>query len=43
MQAGKNRHEHIMEAIELFGPEALPEFKERDEAAIAAKAAKWAP
>jgi alkanesulfonate monooxygenase SsuD/methylene tetrahydromethanopterin reductase-like flavin-dependent oxidoreductase (luciferase family) len=31
MQAGKNRHEHIMEALELFGKEVLPEFKERDE------------
>jgi alkanesulfonate monooxygenase SsuD/methylene tetrahydromethanopterin reductase-like flavin-dependent oxidoreductase (luciferase family) len=29
-QAGKNRHEHIMEALELFGREILPEFKERD-------------
>ena len=33
MQAGKNRHEHICEALELFGREVLPEFKERDEAA----------
>ncbi len=30
-QAGKNKHEHIMEALELFGREVLPEFKERDE------------
>ena len=30
-QAGKNRHEHIMEALELFGREVLPEFKDRDE------------
>jgi alkanesulfonate monooxygenase SsuD/methylene tetrahydromethanopterin reductase-like flavin-dependent oxidoreductase (luciferase family) len=29
-QAGKNRHEHIMESLELFGREVLPEFKERD-------------
>jgi alkanesulfonate monooxygenase SsuD/methylene tetrahydromethanopterin reductase-like flavin-dependent oxidoreductase (luciferase family) len=43
MQAGHNRHEHIMESIELFGTEVLPEFIERDEAASAAKAAKWAP
>jgi alkanesulfonate monooxygenase SsuD/methylene tetrahydromethanopterin reductase-like flavin-dependent oxidoreductase (luciferase family) len=43
MQAGKNRHEHIMEAIELFGTQVLPEFTERDEAASRAKAAKWAP
>ena len=33
MQAGHNRHEHIMESIELFGTEVLPEFVERDEAA----------
>jgi hypothetical protein len=30
-QAGKNQHEHIMESLELFGREVLPEFKERDE------------
>jgi alkanesulfonate monooxygenase SsuD/methylene tetrahydromethanopterin reductase-like flavin-dependent oxidoreductase (luciferase family) len=30
MQAGRNRHEHIMEAIELFAREVLPEFAERD-------------
>ena len=30
-QAGKNRHEHIMESLELFGREVLPEFIERDE------------
>jgi alkanesulfonate monooxygenase SsuD/methylene tetrahydromethanopterin reductase-like flavin-dependent oxidoreductase (luciferase family) len=43
MQAGKNRHEHIMESIELFGEEVLPEFAERDEKQAAAKAEKWAP
>jgi hypothetical protein len=43
MQAGHNRHEHIMESIELFGTEVLPEFVARDEAASAAKAEKWAP
>ena len=43
MQAGRNRHEHIMESIELFGTEVLPEFAERDEASSAAKAEKWAP
>ncbi len=43
MQAGNNRHEHIMESIELFGAEVLPEFIERDEAAEATKAAKWEP
>ena len=30
-QAGKNRHEHIMESLELFGAEILPEFAEREE------------
>jgi alkanesulfonate monooxygenase SsuD/methylene tetrahydromethanopterin reductase-like flavin-dependent oxidoreductase (luciferase family) len=30
-QAGNNRHEHIMESLELFGREVLPEFMERDE------------
>ena len=43
MQAGHNRHEHIMESIELFGTEVLPEFIERDEAASRAKAARWEP
>jgi hypothetical protein len=43
MQAGRNRHEHIMESIELFGTQVLPEFVERDEAASVAKAAKWEP
>ena len=31
MQAGKNQHEHICEAIEMFGKEVLPEFKDRDD------------
>jgi putative sterol carrier protein len=31
-QAGKNRHEHICEALELFGKEVLPAFAERREA-----------
>ena len=43
MQAGHNRHEDIMESIELFGTEVLPEFVERDEAAGPARAARWAP
>jgi alkanesulfonate monooxygenase SsuD/methylene tetrahydromethanopterin reductase-like flavin-dependent oxidoreductase (luciferase family) len=42
-QAGKNRHEHIMEALELFGREVLPEFKERDEKRTAEKRARLAP
>ena len=43
LQGGKNRHEHIMEAIELFGKEVLPEFQERDEKQRAAKAARLRP
>jgi alkanesulfonate monooxygenase SsuD/methylene tetrahydromethanopterin reductase-like flavin-dependent oxidoreductase (luciferase family) len=42
-QAGNNRHEHIMESLELFGREVLPEFAERDEAQQAAKAERLAP
>ncbi len=33
-QAGKNRHEHVMESLELFGREVLPEFMEREERAV---------
>ncbi|MDQ6750430.1 MAG: LLM class flavin-dependent oxidoreductase [Actinomycetota bacterium] len=36
-QAGKNRHEHICESLELFGAEVLPEFAEEVEAREAAK------
>ena len=43
MQAGKNRHEDICESIELFGREVLPEFKDRDEAQVKAKADRLAP
>ena len=43
LQAGKNRHEHICESLELFGREVLPEFKERDDAAVKAKADRLAP
>jgi alkanesulfonate monooxygenase SsuD/methylene tetrahydromethanopterin reductase-like flavin-dependent oxidoreductase (luciferase family) len=43
MQAGKNRHEDICEALELFGTQVLPEFKERDAAHVEAKAARLAP
>jgi alkanesulfonate monooxygenase SsuD/methylene tetrahydromethanopterin reductase-like flavin-dependent oxidoreductase (luciferase family) len=43
MQAGHNRHEDIMESLELFGTEVLPEFVERDGPAAAAKAARLAP
>src|SRR5206468_8150654 len=43
LQAGRNQHEHIMESIELFGREVLPEFVERDEAAVSAKAKRLQP
>jgi len=43
MQAGNNRHEHICESLELFGREVLPEFAERDEAQVKAKADRLAP
>src|SRR3954470_21179553 len=37
LQAGKNRHEHICESIELFGSEVLPRFAGEAEAREAAK------
>jgi hypothetical protein len=43
LQAGRNRHEHICEALELFGREVLPEFAERDANVVAAKAERLAP
>ncbi len=43
MQAGHNRHEDIMESLQLFGTEVLPEFIERDEEASRAKAARLEP
>jgi alkanesulfonate monooxygenase SsuD/methylene tetrahydromethanopterin reductase-like flavin-dependent oxidoreductase (luciferase family) len=36
-QSGRNKHEHIMESLELFGKEVMPEFKDRDEKAVADK------
>ena len=42
-QAGKNRHEHIMESLELFGREVLPEFRDRQEKIEADKAKRLAP
>jgi alkanesulfonate monooxygenase SsuD/methylene tetrahydromethanopterin reductase-like flavin-dependent oxidoreductase (luciferase family) len=42
-QAGKNRHEHIMESLELFGKEVLPEFAERDEKYQREKEQRLAP
>lgn len=43
MQAGRNRHEHICESIELFGREVLPEFAARADAADAARAERFGP
>jgi hypothetical protein len=42
-QAGRNRHEDIMESLELFGTKVLPEFAERDEKLSAEKAARLEP
>ena len=41
--AGRNRHEHIMETLELLGREILPEFVERDADRQAQKAKRLAP
>ena len=35
LQAGRNRHEHICESLELFGAEVLPEFAAEADAADA--------
>jgi alkanesulfonate monooxygenase SsuD/methylene tetrahydromethanopterin reductase-like flavin-dependent oxidoreductase (luciferase family) len=43
MQSGKNRHDDIMESIDLFGRQVLPEFAERHQAQSAARDEKWAP
>jgi putative sterol carrier protein len=43
LQAGPNRHEHICEALELFGSEVIPEFAERADQVEADKAARLAP
>lgn len=41
--AGRNRHEHIMETLELFAREVMPEFIERDEHLQRQKAERLAP
>jgi alkanesulfonate monooxygenase SsuD/methylene tetrahydromethanopterin reductase-like flavin-dependent oxidoreductase (luciferase family) len=43
LQSGNNQHEHICEAIELFGKEVLPEFKDRDDKLVAAKMKRLEP
>jgi alkanesulfonate monooxygenase SsuD/methylene tetrahydromethanopterin reductase-like flavin-dependent oxidoreductase (luciferase family) len=42
-QGGRNKHEHICEALELFAREVMPEFKEREAARRQRKAAELAP
>jgi hypothetical protein len=42
-QAGRNRHEHICESLELFAREVMPEFHERAEATEKIKAERLAP
>jgi alkanesulfonate monooxygenase SsuD/methylene tetrahydromethanopterin reductase-like flavin-dependent oxidoreductase (luciferase family) len=42
MQAGRNRHDHICESIELFASEVMPEFAERADAADAARTERFA-
>ena len=41
--AGRNKHEHIMESLELFGREVMPEFQERAEKARRQKEVRLAP
>ena len=41
--AGRNRHEHVMEALELFAREVMPEFVERDARHQREKEARLAP
>jgi len=43
LQAGRNRHDHIMESIERFGRDILPEFAERHDAAESEKAKVFEP
>jgi alkanesulfonate monooxygenase SsuD/methylene tetrahydromethanopterin reductase-like flavin-dependent oxidoreductase (luciferase family) len=43
LQAGRNRHEHICESLELFGAEVIPAFAEGRERREARKAERLAP
>ncbi len=43
LQAGRNEHEHIMESIEIFGREILPEFAARDGEQVKRKQERLAP
>jgi alkanesulfonate monooxygenase SsuD/methylene tetrahydromethanopterin reductase-like flavin-dependent oxidoreductase (luciferase family) len=42
-QAGRNRHEHICESLELFARDVMPEFVEGEDARERAKAEALAP
>ena len=42
-QAGKNKHEHICESLELFASEVMPEFKAREVEREAKKTEELAP
>ena len=42
-QAGRNRHEHICESLELLGREVLPEFAQRAGEAETERAVRFAP
>ncbi len=42
-QAGRNRHEHICESLELFAAEVMPDFKKDVEAREAKKRVELAP
>lgn len=42
-QCGAYKHEHIMESLELFAKEVLPEFKEREKIREQQKAVELAP
>lgn len=43
LQAGRNRHEHICQSLELFAAEVMPEFVEDREQSEAEKAARLRP
>lgn len=42
-QGGKNQHEHICEALELFSSDVMPEFKEKEDQRVQQKNEELAP
>ena len=42
-QAGNNKHEHIMEALQLFAGDVMPEFKENEAERVSRKEEELAP